>query len=319
MDGDERRMVGETITTILRRTSQGDTIRALHDAGFNDLRRDSEPDVLAVLFEAAGLLLSNAPLTNLIYPARPVDPVHLLTMAIAPGAATGSIEGDELIIDGWASVGSVNTAEVPRTAVRLGPATDSVVIVDTELIEIGAIGGLDPTSGISHVHGRVPLDMAARSPECDDGGLRRTILRCLGHQLVGLGQRVYDVACGHVLGRYQFGQQLGVLQTVQHRLADTHVELVAARELLWAAWATDDDASAAMAKSYAATAALHAGAHAQQLTGALGFTWEFGLHRALRRILLLDALEGRTEELNVTVGRALVGDADLRPITVSLD
>jgi alkylation response protein AidB-like acyl-CoA dehydrogenase len=45
---------------------------------------------------------------------------------------------------------------------------------------------------------------------------------------------------------------------------------------------------------------------AQQVCGAMGFTWEHDLHRAVRRAHVLDSLLGRGAALDAEIGARLV-------------
>jgi alkylation response protein AidB-like acyl-CoA dehydrogenase len=90
--------------------------------------------------------------------------------------------------------------------------------------------------------------------------------------------------------RKAFGAVIGAFQAVQHRLADhvvrfRGVELVvadAARRL------AGDDRDApryvAMAEVSVTSGASHTLHDLLQLTGAIGFTWEYGLHHHQRRV-----------------------------------
>jgi alkylation response protein AidB-like acyl-CoA dehydrogenase len=46
--------------------------------------------------------------------------------------------------------------------------------------------------------------------------------------------------------------------------------------------------------------------HAQQVCGGIGFTWEHGLHRSVRRAYVLDSILGPSTALQEEVGRRLV-------------
>lgn len=68
-----------------------------------------------------------------------------------------------------------------------------------------------------------------------------------------------------------------------------------------------DDASLAalLAKAAAGQAALTAARHCQQVLGGIGFTAEHGLHRHVRRALVLDGLLGSARELTREAGSQL--------------
>jgi hypothetical protein len=131
--------------------------------------------------------------------------------------------------------------------------------------------------------------------------------RALGWWLVGTGRAMLSMARSHALDRVQFGRPLAAFQAVRHRLADTFVALEGAEAALAAAdTAADDDLGAVLAKAAAGQAALTAARHCQQVLGGIGFTAEHGLHRHVRRALVLDGLLGSTRELTREAGALLV-------------
>ena len=64
--------------------------------------------------------------------------------------------------------------------------------------------------------------------------------------------------------------------------------------------------AAVLAKAAAGQAALTAARHCQQVLGGIGFTAEHGLHRHVRRALVLDGLLGSARELTREAGTLLV-------------
>jgi hypothetical protein len=135
--------------------------------------------------------------------------------------------------------------------------------------------------------------------------------RALGWWLVGTGRVMLSMARSHALDRVQFGRPLAGFQAVRHRLAETLVSLEGAEAALVAADTSagssgDDDLSALLAKAAAGQAALTAARHCQQVLGGIGFTAEHGLHRQVRRALVLDGLLGSARELTREAGTLLV-------------
>ena len=112
----------------------------------------------------------------------------------------------------------------------------------------------------------------------------------LAHELIGVAQAMLDLAVRHVTDRRQFGVALGTFQAVQHRLADVHVDVEAARAITRTAWIGGDPSTAAAAHLAAGRAMTTATVHSHQVMGAIGCTWEHDMHRFIRRGLLLDLL-----------------------------
>jgi hypothetical protein len=138
--------------------------------------------------------------------------------------------------------------------------------------------------------------------------------RALGWWLLGTGRAMLALARSHVLDRTQFGRPLASFQAVRHRLAETLVALDGAEATLVAA---DDDLGSLLAKAAAGQAALTAARHCQQVLGGIGFTAEHGLHRHVRRALVLDGLLGSARELTREAG-ALLREQGTAPRLVQL-
>jgi hypothetical protein len=126
--------------------------------------------------------------------------------------------------------------------------------------------------------------------------------RALGWWLTGTGRAMLSLARSHALTRIQFGRPLASFQAVRHRLAETLVALEGAEAALVAA---HDNLGSLLAKAAAGQAALAAARHCQQVLGGLGFTAEHGLHRHIRRALVLDGLLGSARELTREAGALL--------------
>jgi len=149
--------------------------------------------------------------------------------------------------------------------------------------------GLDDELPLRAVPGGGPVPLAAGR-------------RALGWWLAGTGRAMLALARSHALDRIQFGRPLASFQAVRHRLAETLVALEGAEATLLAA---SDDLSSLLAKAAAGQAALAAARHCQQVLGGIGFTAEHGLHRHVRRALVLDGLLGSSRELTREAGMLL--------------
>jgi hypothetical protein len=126
--------------------------------------------------------------------------------------------------------------------------------------------------------------------------------RALGWWLTGTGRAMLSLARSHAMDRVQFGRRIASFQAVRHRLAETLVALEGAEATLLA---TADDLGSLLAKAAAGQAALVAARHCQQVLGGIGFTAEHGLHRHVRRALVLDGLLGSAVELTREAGAVL--------------
>ncbi|MER5373794.1 acyl-CoA dehydrogenase family protein [Streptomyces sp. NPDC002553] len=156
--------------------------------------------------------------------------------------------------------------------------------------------------------GRVQLrDVEAELLGEEDGEqVLRALLR-LGHQAAavlaceaaGAAGRALERTVEYVGQREQFGRAVGSFQAVQHRLADVHVQVQAARSAAYyAAWATPrGERVGGLALAQALKAQRTAAAEAVQLHGGIGFTWEHDAHLYLKRAAGDDLLFGPAHRL----------------------
>ncbi len=121
-------------------------------------------------------------------------------------------------------------------------------------------------------------------------------------ELEGAAHTCLDLALEHMKTRRQFGQEIGKFQALKHIAASDALSIESmSLANAYAAWAVDagaDDAAeaVAIAKSYASEAARTVAQNAVQCHGGIGFTWEYGLHFFLRRILRLAASLGTAHD-----------------------
>lgn len=112
--------------------------------------------------------------------------------------------------------------------------------------------------------------------------------------LTGIATRMLETSVEYAKTRSQFGQPIGAFQAIKHRCADMAIALEAARSTAYYAfWAISEDApdrtrSASMAKSCCGESARMICNEAIQIHGGMGFTWDLGLHRFLRRARVLE-------------------------------
>ena len=131
-------------------------------------------------------------------------------------------------------------------------------------------------------------------------------------QLLGVADRLIEMAADHARVREQFGRPIGSFQAVKHHLANALLALEFARPVTYrAAFSiahddTDRATHVSMAKAYASDAAALAARTALQVHGAIGYTWEHDLHLWMKRAWALAAAWG-----DASWHRARVADAVL--------
>nr|WKF60443.1 Caffeyl-CoA reductase-Etf complex subunit CarC [Paraburkholderia busanensis] len=133
-------------------------------------------------------------------------------------------------------------------------------------------------------------------------------------QLLGLTQRVLDVAIDYSAQRKQFGKPIGSYQALKHLLADVAIRYEFARPVLYRAACAiaDRDPRRALyvshAKLAATAAAQLAARHAMQVHGAIGYTWELDLQIFMKRIWALASSWGDATFHKARVAAALIED-----------
>ncbi|HEV2885541.1 MAG TPA: acyl-CoA dehydrogenase [Jatrophihabitans sp.] len=158
--------------------------------------------------------------------------------------------------------------------------------------------GLDPLRIVAGLRlagapARLLLDAPAAEPVLASVERRAGLL--LACEAVGVADRVLELAVDYAKIRTQFGRPIGSYQAVAHQLADSYAAVELARSLAYrAACVLDDepgDAAEAIACAVqAGTRAAVSGCQvAMQVTGGIGVTWEYPLHRWYRRALFLQA------------------------------
>ena len=115
---------------------------------------------------------------------------------------------------------------------------------------------------------------------------------------LGVAEAMLARTVAYVQVRRQFGRAVGSFQAVKHACADMHVGTAVARQLIkqaveqLAGGDADAGTAVAMAKAYAGEAAVEVAGTAMQLHGGIGYTWESGIHRYLKRAALARTLFG---------------------------
>ena len=125
---------------------------------------------------------------------------------------------------------------------------------------------------------------------------------------VGLGFGAIEMAVSYAKDRKQFGKPIAEFQAIQWALADSRVEMDAARLLTYrAAFLADQgkrySREASMAKLFASEAASRACNRALQVHGGYGYTREFAVERHLRDAKLCEIGEGTSEVQRMVIAK----------------
>jgi butyryl-CoA dehydrogenase len=122
----------------------------------------------------------------------------------------------------------------------------------------------------------------------------------IASQAVGIGRAALEASLKYAQQRQTFGQPIAQYQAIQWKLADMAVDIDAARLLTLRAAARKDAGQpctkeSAMAKLFAAEAAMKAATEAVQIHGGYGYTREFKVERYFRDAKITEIYEGTSE------------------------
>ena len=325
-------LVRKTFDSALAGAS-GDIAGVLGELGWHELRAAEPAVAVGELFEAQGRLGGTTSALDIVVASALGVPLPEGTAMVHPGLSgwdgppggpvgsrpgTGEMDSDGLLVAG-SRLGSGGTEFAGLLVAGAGRATRLLFVVpeaegalvtisvDAGDADLRPVDGLDPALGLVAVSGRVHgLAEPAAAPGCRWESVALAARRALDHELCGLAQVMLDTAAAHVTERHQFGRPIAAFQTVRHRLTEVFVALAAARAAVDAGWATGDPLLGDAAKALAGRAALLAARHCLQVTGAIGFTEEYGLAARIRRVSMLDALYGTADQLRSRLGTRLL-------------
>jgi alkylation response protein AidB-like acyl-CoA dehydrogenase len=234
-------------------------------------------------------------------------PVAVLSASDAGGQFSLSRSGNGLTLSGHASF----VADASASGPLLVPATTSdggraVVVVDGSAAGVTVVDRpvLDLSRRVADVTvdryaaeaGQV-LSFAGDAATALEALTQRAAVAVAGDSL-GVARAMLETTVEYVKVREQFGRPIGSFQAVKHACADVLVQVTVGCELLDQAIdaVTHGDpaagAAVAMAKSYVCSAAVAVAGKAMQLHGGMGYTWESGIHFAVKRAALNRSMFG---------------------------
>jgi acyl-CoA dehydrogenase len=131
---------------------------------------------------------------------------------------------------------------------------------------------------------------------------------------VGVATAALQLAVAYAKERRAFGSTLAQKQAIQWMLADSEIELRAARLLIWqAAWRADlgldFKTDASVAKVFATETAFRVVDRCVQILGGMGVAKEYPFERWFREMRIKRIGEGPSEVHRMVVARELLGDA----------
>lgn len=306
MDAEDVAQIAES----LRQALSGQAERAaelLTEFGWHELLDDEPRIAVSILFPLAGeLRLSGSQLDSVMLRGGGFgsENEELRVVLPAPG---NHVPTSRISVQGTVSIDGVVQ---PGTSALLVPVTDHdghVSFVQSDAVEALPGEPLDESAGWTRISA-TSSDVSRVSVDGADEVWTAMVAagrRALAYELIGTGAQMLSTTVEHVSSRVQFGQPLGVFQSVKHQLADVYLWHEVATLTADAAWEDLGAPSAALAKATALRFTRTARTVCQQLLGGMGFTWEHDFHRWLRRALTVEPLLGTAQGLHTELGQAL--------------
>ena len=130
-------------------------------------------------------------------------------------------------------------------------------------------------------------------------------------QALGIAQGAFDYATKYAHERKQFGKAIFDFQAIQFMLADMAMEIVAARQLTYAAAVrserNDSDLTfySAASKCFASDVAMKVTTNAVQILGGYGYVNDFPVERMMRDAKLTQIYEGTNQVQRIVMARHL--------------
>lgn len=216
-------------------------------------------------------------------------------------------EGDQWFVHGRVSLvvgaGTASTIVVSAVDAATGAVVVGATTVDDEGLHVRPVRALgDDDVADLELRGVRLTDVQlgqGSSPITTVGWL---VTLAAAAELAGVASAALGHAVTYVQGREQFGRPIGTFQSVQHRLADALVDVVAASDAVADAAERLDagrDARDAIvgAKLLASTGARRVVAIAQQVHGGVGYYEDAPLPRLTRRAIALSRRSGDPDSL----------------------
>ncbi|MFC7528499.1 acyl-CoA dehydrogenase family protein [Actinoplanes sp. GCM10030250] len=193
-----------------------------------------------------------------------------------------------------------------------GPAGEAGNVLDVaDVFLVADAGGTLWEARAAAVHAENSLDLTRQlhTVRFESAGARRLgtgvrqhleAVACvaLSAEQVGAAGRALELTLDHAKTRFQFGRAIGSFQVLQHRLAEAHVRLEAARSASWTAaealvaGAPEAYRLASVAKVCCSETFQAVAADMVQVHGGIAITWEHDAHLYLRRAYASSRLFG---------------------------
>ncbi len=135
----------------------------------------------------------------------------------------------------------------------------------------------------------------------------------IASQALGIATGAYELALKYSKERKAFGKEISKHQAIAFKLADMHVNIMAAKLLCLKAASEKDQGmdiseSGAMAKLYASQVAMDTTVEAVQIHGGNGYVAEYHVERMMRDAKITQIYEGTSEIQKIVISRSILKD-----------
>lgn len=251
-------------------------------------------------------------------PGAGSDPAALLTTATRRSAADGGgwvLSGRKWFISG--AVGAAFALVLART----GEKQATIFIVDADTPGYRVVRNIHALDAFQiGGHGEIELDNCTVGDDAVLGEVGRgfdyaqmrlepaRLSHCM--RFIGRASRAMALAQDYALRRKSFGQPLRELQQVQAMVADSHIDLHAARLMTWHAAAKLDAGESvkhesAMVKVFVSEAVGRVADRAAQIMGALGMSQDTPVSFILSELRPFRVYDGASELHRATLARRI--------------
>jgi hypothetical protein len=311
IEGEDLALFERSLRQVIEAHSGAELDAALREVGWHDLLSIDARAAVSLLFELQGRTgVTSSALDHVVARAMGQEASAVVLPPTGQSSAPGELFGDRLAVRGLGTF-SLTTQ---KTALIVAASREGHVafFVDTASLDLKPADGIDPWLGVVEVAGEIAGARLAGYADWRAAVAAGQL--SLGHELVGASRRMLELAREHALSRIQFGQPIAKFQAIRHRLAETLVAIEMADAVLDAAWLDRSPQTAAMAKASAGRGARTAARHCQQVLAGMGFTTEQGLHRYVRRVVVLEQVLGATRVLTRELGNDILKHQRLPPL-----
>lgn len=248
-------------------------------------------------------------------PGAGSDPAALLTTATRRSGGGWVLDGRKWFISG--AVGAAFALVLARTS-----ATEATIfIVDADAPGYRVVRNIAGIDGFQiGGHGEIALEGCTVADDAVLGEVGRgfeyaqmrlepaRLSHCM--RFIGRASRAMSLAQDYALRRRSFGRPLAELQQVQAMVADSHIDLHAARLMTWHAAARLDAGESikhesAMVKVFVSEAVGRVADRAAQIMGALGMSDDTPVSLILRELRPFRIYDGASELHRATLARRI--------------